>query len=369
MRKSYPRYLPLILIILYLLLFVAACKKDKTTPAPAPITNYAKLGLFEYMSGGSKRVFVQLTKIGTVGINYASVFDTGSTGLTIDANGILPASMITSSGIVVPGDSVVVNGITVTSTQSSISFGGAGGSITTEYGNLAYAPITISNGSGSVTTGRIPMFLYYKVQDVTNNVTLAQHSADVFGVGPGNSYASTKIGSPLRYFNLPAGVTNGFRLVKFPSASFSSTGTFVPDLLIVGLTPDDLNSSGFVMHNLTYYSQGGYSPNISATISYTGSGGNIPALILFDTGDPSYTILANNANSSNVSNLPANTTVTLTTNNGFSYQYITTANSNLTQVQKPSYTGDPRSIYSIDFFLSNQYLLDYQNNRIGLKNN
>jgi hypothetical protein len=365
MRKSYTRYLPLSLILLYLLVFVAACKKDK--PIDPPITNYATLGLYELISSTNRRVFIPITKVGTVTTNYASVFDTGSTGMTIDANGILPASMITSNGIVVPGDSVVVNGITVTSQQSTISYGGAGGSVTTEYGNLAYAPVTIGDGNGNITTGRIPIFLYYKVQDVTNNKTLGVHSNDVFGVGPGTSFASNLIGSPISYFKLPAGVTNGFRLGMFPTASFTTTGTNVPGLLVIGLTPTELNSSGFIMHNLNYYSQGGYSPNIPATINYNGS--NISALLLFDTGDPAITFLADNSASSNTVTLPANTTVSLTTSNGFSYQYTTTSNYNLTQVVRPSYSGDPRSIFSIDFFLSNEFLMDYQNHRIGLKNN
>src|SRR3954462_14129866 len=145
MRKSYSLYLPLSFMILYLLVFVAACKKDK--PIDPPITNYATLGLYELISGTNRRVFIPITKVGTVSINYASVFDTGSTGMTIDANGILPASMITSNGIVVPGDSTTVNGITVMAQQSTISYGGAGGSITTEYGNLAYAPVTIGDAN------------------------------------------------------------------------------------------------------------------------------------------------------------------------------------------------------------------------------
>ncbi|MEO8884892.1 MAG: hypothetical protein ABI367_02445 [Mucilaginibacter sp.] len=367
MRKSYPRCLPLSLIILYLLLFVAACKKDKTAPQPPPITNYAKLGLYELISTTNRRVFIPITKIGTVSINYASIFDTGSTGMTIDATNILPASMITSSGIIVPGDSVVYNGITVTSQQSTISYGGAGGSITTEYGNLAYAPVTIGDANGNITTGRIPIFLYYKAQDVTNNKTLIAHSNDVFGVGPGTSFASSAIGSPLSYFTLPTSVTSGFRLGMFQTASFTTGGTYVPGLLVIGLTPDDLNSSGFIMHNLNYYSQGGYSPNIPATINYNGT--DVSALLLFDTGNPSVTFVENEAASANTLTLPANTIVSLTTSSGFTYQYTTTSNYNLTQVLRPSYSGDPRSIFSIDFFLSNEYLMDYQNHRIGLKNN
>ena len=141
----------------------------------------------------------------------------------------------------------------------------------------------------------------------------------------------------------------------------------MPGLLVIGLTPDDLNSSGFIMHNLNYYSQGGYSPDLPATISYNGT--NVSALLLFDTGNPSVTFLANDAPGANISTLPVNTTVSLTTGSGFTYQYTTTSNYNLTQVLRPSYSGDPRSIFSIDFFLSNEYLIDYQNHRIGLKNN
>ena len=55
-------------------------------------------------------------------MNYFTVFDTGSAGFTIDATGILPASMITNSGIQIAGDSVTVNGITVTATGLALYF-------------------------------------------------------------------------------------------------------------------------------------------------------------------------------------------------------------------------------------------------------
>lgn len=364
MAKANPRFIALFIITINLLVFAAACKKDKK-PEPA-ITNLATLGLYEYMSGNARRVFIPITKVGDVNVNYASVFDTGSTGMTIDANGVLPASMITSSGIVVPGDSVVVNGITVTSQQATMAYGGGGSSETREYGNLGYAAVTLGDANGKLTTSRIPIFIYYKVVDITNNVTLPQHSNDVFGVGPGFSYASNKIGSPLSYFALPANVTNGFKLAKFVTSSFSTTGTYVPGLLTIGLTPTDLNS-GFIMHNLSFSSVGGYSPNIPATINYNGT--NVAALLLFDTGDPNITYLSDNSATANVTTLPANTQVSVTTNSGFTYQYTTNTTTNLTQVLRPAYTGDPRSIYSIGFFIDNQYLMDYQNHRIGLKNN
>lgn len=357
------------LIIVCCTVTVISCKKDKQPSEPV-ITNFATLGLYQKssdISGTNYKRIIMPVKVGTTTTLYGTIFDTGSTGLTIDANGLIPANMITNSGIVFAGDSTLVNGITITSTQAVIAFGGGASSETREYGHLAYANVSMGDSNGSVSVTRMPIFLYYRIHDVTNNTDLPAHSADVFGVGPGESYASNKIGSPLRYFKLPTGVTNGFKLALL-STPFTSTLTYVPALLTIGLTPTDLNSSGFIMHNLDFYSVGGYSPNIRASITYNNKTVS-NAFLLFDTGDPAITYLSDPTASANVTTLPANTPVSLTTNNGFSYQYTTATNSNLTQVIKTSYSQDIRSIFSIDFFVKNQYLLDYQNHRIGLKNN
>ncbi len=345
---------------------ITSCKKDSQPPEPV-ITNYATLGLYQrsIVDNGItyKRVFIY-AKVGTTNILYPTIFDTGSTGLTIDADGLLPADRITSNGIIVAGDSEVINGITVTNQKAVIAFGGGASGETREYGHLAYANVTISDNVGNVSVTQMPIFLYYRIQDVATGTNYPAHSADVFGVGPGYSYANNKIASPLSYFKLPTGVTNGFKLALF-STPFTSTLTRVPGLLTIGLTPTDLNSSsGFIMHNLDEYSVGGHSPNIRASITYNNKTVN-NAFLLFDTGDPAITYLAD-PTASGTTTLPAGTAVSLTTNNGFNYQYTTGTSSNLTQVVN---TSDPRSIFSLDFFVKNEYLLDYQNNRIGLKNN
>jgi hypothetical protein len=369
MEKNYPKYFPVITIGL-LFLLVASCKKNNTDPAPtvADPVNYAKLGLYEQISGTTRRVFIAVSQVGTQSFStpYGLVFDTGSTGMTMDANGLLPASMITSSGLVITGDSVNVNGITVTTQQTTISYGGVDGQIT-EYGNLAYAPVTIGDANGNITTPRIPIFIYYKIMNTTTNTQLPTHSADIFGVGPGVSVTSRSIASPLSYFKLPANVANGFRLAVLNTSSFNTTATYVPNLLYIGLTPKDLNSSNFIMHPLSYSSISGYSPNIASTITYGGI--SYPGTVLFDTGTPSISILANPTATPNMATLPANTTVSVTTGQGFSYQYTTTSNYNLTEVENPSFSHDSRTIFSIDFFLNNEYLLDYTNHRLGLKNN
>ncbi|WP_413668678.1 hypothetical protein ACEN9X_01250 [Mucilaginibacter sp. Mucisp86] len=340
-----------------------ACKKEKTTPQTQ--INPVTLGLYEYANGVNKRIFLPITQVGTKAVTYYTVFDTGSSGMTLDATDILPASMITSSGIQVTGDSVVVNGITVTSTKGTISFGDQLSS-TKEYGNLAYANITIGDAQGNLALKRVPFFLYYKIIDETG-AKLPAHASDVFGVGPGNSYVTSLIQSPLRAFDTGNNLTSGFKLATLNKSMFSTSGTYVTNLLTIGLSNSDLSSSGFIMHPLSYSSSGGYSPNIPATIAYNGN--TISGQILFDTGTPSTTVIEDRLATTSVGDLPANSTVTITTNKGFVYTYTTSSTGNLTEVQNPNNTGDYRTIFSLDFFLSNEYLTDYSNHQIGLKNN
>jgi hypothetical protein len=371
MGKIYSVYLKISAAGLLLITLLASCSKEHSTPAPTPtssVTPIATLGLYEEDSSIYKRVYIPISQVGTQNdTTYYSVFDTGSSGMTIDATGLIPKAMITSTGITVAGDSVTVNGITITNQTAVVSYGNAQSELS-EYGNLAYAPVTIGDQNGHITTSRIPIFLYYKIVDVTTNQRQPAHSNDVFGVGPGVSFANSAIASPLSYFKTTNGVLSGFRLERFSNAGFSTNGTYVSNLLTIGLVPNDVNpATGFIMHPLTFFSQGGYSPDISATVTYNGT--SVTATVLFDTGTPAISTIENNAAASNSSSLPANTTITLTTTNGFKYTYVTAGADNITQVAKPSYTGDPRTIFSIDFFSDNEFLMDYTGHEIGLKNN
>ncbi|MFA6084088.1 hypothetical protein [Mucilaginibacter sp.] len=344
---------------------ITSCKKEGTNTNTS-VKNLATLGLYQYSSGTSKRLFIPITKVGTQTVNYYTVFDTGSSGLTLDATGIIPASMITSNGIQVNGDSVNVNGITITSKELVMSFGDAT-NLTKEYGNLAYATFTIGDANGNIGTKRIPFFLYYKIMNEVTNTKLPAHSADVMGVGPGTSYASTLIASPLSYFDVGANLTKGFRLATLNASSFTSAGNYVAGLLSIGLTPvDKATSTGFIMHPLTYSTSAGYSPNIPATITYNGT--TTSAQVLFDTGNPSQTIIENTKETNAIGNLPPNSTVKVVTNMGFTYTYTTTSTSYLTTIQNPNNTNDYRTIFSLDFFIDNEYLTDYTNHEIGLKN-
>jgi hypothetical protein len=375
MKKRYSTHsLTVLLGLLCLAIFIASCGKKASTPDPvAPAVPIAQIGLYEYQSGLNKRIFIPISAIGTQNtttnpteLPEYGVFDTGSTGLTMDATGLIPASMITSTGITVTGDSVVVNGITITKETATVKFGDAITN-TTEYGNIAYTSITLGEkGSTQVTIPRVPFFLYYKVVDQSGTVFSA-HSADVFGVGSGVSYASSKIASPLSYLTSTTGATSGFKLSILPTTGFNSNGTLIPNILTIGLIPADLSGSGFVLHPLTYFAVGGYSDNIPATITYNGTVVS-SAQILFDTGTPSISVIED-PKATGIGALPVNSIVSVTTNKGFTFQYTVGSAGNLTSIQNPNNTQDYRSVFSLDFFINNEYLVDYKNHQIGLKNN
>jgi hypothetical protein len=341
-----------------------SCSKDKIVVKPTVTNNQVTLGLYQYGADSGRRVFIPITKVGTQSVNYLSVFDTGSAGMTLDAHDIVPASMITGSGFNFTGDSVVVNGITITSQQSVVSYGNNTGS-TKEYGNLAYAPVTIGDQNGNTTAKRVPIFLYYKVVSSGKTVTVT-HTLDVFGVEPGTSAANTAINSPLNYFNNNSVVTDGFRLAALQSNKFGIQPAYVAGLLTIGLTSSDLTSSGFIMHPFST-TNGVVSANIPATITYNGQ--SVSTNVLFDTGTPFISTIENKFAVNATGQLPENTIVTITTNMGFTYTYTTNSTTNLTAVENPYVTGDYRTIFGIDFFTGNEYLTDYSSQQIGLKNN
>ncbi|WP_158996019.1 hypothetical protein [Mucilaginibacter sp. L196] len=376
-NKYLPKYLPLMCVLL--ITVVVSCKKDKATNKTNTITTSTatSIGLFEYKDSVDAndvyyRILIPITKVGTQSVNYDDVFDTGSAGLTLDASGIIPDSLYTSKGFKITGDSLVVNGVTITTTTSVMEYGDALSS-TNVYGNVAYTSITIGDPStGNITIKRVPFFLYYKVLDITGKDSVQEtvrHGADIFGVSPEYSYASTLIQSPLSYYTPGTGLTNGFKLSKLIQADFTNAGVFEQNILTLGLTNADLNSSGFIMHNYSssYTAQDGYSPDIPGTITYNGN--TISANFLFDTGTPQISIIEDPKATQSIGILPANSVITLKTQDGFTYTYTTAKSTNVTEVQNPKNTNDYRTIFSLEFFTTNEFLTNYTGHQIGLKNN
>jgi hypothetical protein len=360
--------LSFILVSLSLLALVS-CKKDskKSTPTVATPT---KLGLYAYSSSIYKELGIVISKVGTQNLDSLLVFDTGSGGMVIDATNILPASMISSSGFVFTGDSTVVDGITLTNQKDSIEYGDNAATTSKVYGNLAYASVTIGDENGSIVIKRLPFFLYYKAVDSQNNV-LPAHEFDVFGVSSeydiqfaNNAY----ITSPFSYFDPGTGLTKGFKMSAIGTSDYSYLGTYV-NALTLGLTSDDLSgSSGFTLATLSFYQGDGYAPIIPGTVTYNNK--SFASYVLFDTGTEPYSYLEDPTYAGKGTDLlAANSSISVSTTSGFNYSYTTSATENLTNVENPGSTGGDVTIFGLEFFLNNEYMLDFTDHKLGLKNN
>jgi len=370
MKKEYTS--KSLLIIAASLLIIASCKKDNKSTTPATATP-VKLGMYEVDSSIYKLLYMEVSTVGTQTLSTqfnTLIFDTGSGGLVIDANGILPASMITSTGFNFTGDSTIVDGITITNQEATVEYGDDDASVTKVYGNLAYANVTIGDpGTGTVSITRLPFFMYYKGVDAKGNL-LPAHYFDVLGVSPGYDVTfenNAYITSPFSYFTPGTGLTKGIKMAELGTSNFSLEGNFVPSVVSVGLTADDLSStSGFVMSTLTFNSADGYYPYIPATATYNNKTANIE--VIFDTGTEPYSYIEDKTAGA-LTLLPANSTVAIATTSGFNYTYTTTATNNLTYIENPTTSGADISILSLEFFLTNEYMLDYTDHKLGVKLN
>jgi hypothetical protein len=357
-----------------LLLVIASCKKDNNNNnknVTPPVATPTQIGLYEADSGQYRELQIAVSQIGNQTIDDGLVFDTGSGGMVFDAQGIIPPAMITSSGFVFPNsvDSVVVNGITITNQTSTLQYGADSSTLTTVYGNLAYAPVVIGDQGTTVTIKRLPFCIYYKATQA-DGTALPAHYFDTFGVNSEYIYFSGNsfITSPFSYYTYGNGLTQGFKMAQLNNSNFSEEGNFVPGAVTLGLTASDLSSSsGFNMNTVNFYQGDGYVPAFTSTIKYNTN--TVSTYSLFDTGTSGYSYIEDPAATSDISQLPLNSTVSLSLPGGFSYSYSVDPIQNLTYIENPNKTGGEITIFSIDFFLNNEYLQNFSNQKIGLKNN
>jgi hypothetical protein len=372
MKKIYTIKNLLVISVSLLVLIIASCKKDPVVNKGIPQVTVAtptKLGLYEADSGIYKELITVISKIGTQTVNYNLIFDTGSGGMVVDATGILPASMIASTGFNFTGDSTVVNGITITSQTSSVKYGADANTFDTVYGNLAYAPVTVGDQNGNIVVKRLPFLLYYKAQSSAGKVYPA-HDFDTFGVSEEYdiSFPNGKfITSPLSYFDPGVGLKRGFKMARLDLTNFSHTGSYVPSALTLGLTSADLSSAGFVTSQLSFNNNFGYSPIIPASITYNTK--TFQTNVLFDTGTEPYSYLEDPTYSGAMTLLPQSTPVAISTTSGFNFPYNTSATDNLTYVQNATKAGTSVSIIGLSFFFNNEYSLNFTDHKLGIKNN
>jgi hypothetical protein len=140
----------------------------------------------------------------------------------------------------------------------------------------------------------------------------------------------------------------------------------VAKLISLGLTASDVSSSsGYNQNQANFYQGDGYVPIFPTTVNYGGT--KTSTYALFDTGTSGYNYVEDDNAAADIIQLPTGTSVSLTTQAGFTYSFTTGTSEFLTYVENPNLTGGDFSIFGIDFFINNAYMQNFENNQVGLK--
>lgn len=364
------------LSVLFVISSITSCKKNGSSSSSPTVASPVKLGLYLVKGKGSDfpnytyyEQDINVTGIGNETVNYQMIFDTGSGGLVMDAANIIPASMISSTGFVFTGDTTVVNGITITKQTATLKYGSSDATADKVYGNLAYAQVTIGDQNSNLVVKRLPFLLYYKAVN-SSNVAYSAHFFDIFGsaeIYDQNFTGNVNLTSPFSFCTAGNGLTKGFKMTPLDSSQYSNSGNYVPGAISFGLTSSDLSSGGFSMNQLNFNSTNGYLPYLTSVINYSSS--SFSSHVLFDSGTNYCSYLGDPNYTGTFASLTPNTQVSVSTALGFNYTFTETASSNLSFVENPGLNNASISIMGIEYFFKNEYLLDLENHRLGLKNN
>ena len=375
------------------------------TSGTAPPVNGATaqptvLNLYPNQSSNSAPLLtVMVTSVGTVPVSMPLAFDTGSAGVTLYAESIFPASMVTTSGFIFPAGqtSITYNGITVINLQGTRSYGTV--NQTVEHGNLGFAELTFGDAHGAVTTQLMPIFLFYSIDDVTGHgfappswqgwfgVASTDGTIDVagaaeptggFGACTQQSGTSCYVVSAMKYLQYGAPLNAGFMLSPAPiqACDITTPGSCSPvPMLTVGLNPE--LESGFSTTTLTCPPSGYIGPPVIAgypvcqkniagiTIAASGASvGTFAGDANFDTGT-AYLYFSTPTGSSFPDAIQTGSTVTVTMPSGFKYTYTTAGTGTAMTVVDAGANGN--SIIGIQYFTTNSFLIDFTSSIEGWK--
>jgi hypothetical protein len=389
---------PFILTITFLL---ASCgSPSPTSPTNSgPIEEPTKINLFPVGYAVDPRIFVMVTNLGTLPVQLPLAFDTGSSGITINALELFPSDIVTQYGFNFGGGEsyIVYDGITITPVQGTRSYGGAGGR--TEIGNLGFTQVTFGDERGILTTSVMPVFLYYSV--IWNSTGLPadpQPQQGWFGVNsapdliivpgstePAGGYPtcsmdttiSCRVVSVFKYLSYGEGINAGFMLspVGLQDCDISVANSCTPQpILTVGLNStleDGFSTLPLICPPTNYVGSAdinGYPvcnaniPGATVTISGSASGTLSNETVLFDTGNPAVT-LHEPANLSLPSPLPIGAEVRVELTSGFSYTYEAGVSGITSTAVSPSLSTG----IGISFFTEHFFFIDFTNNLEGWK--
>jgi hypothetical protein len=378
-------------VVLFCLVGITAvfvgCHSDQDTSPIATVSAPLAMNLYavDGTSNNPARLFIFVTAVGSQNVQMPLAFDTGSSGITLNALAIFPSSIVTSNGFNFGGGESLIsyNGITVTPLQGTRTYGGSTGR--TEIGNLGFANVVFGGSSGLVTTQTMPVFFYYAIEsNETPPQPLTPQTQDGwFGVNAmpdlvklgGNTVnapectqdvtGSCWVASIFTYLKYASGIDAGFSLnpLRVQACDITSPGDCSPvAALTIGLTSSSAtdfntamlpcplpNYSGPATIN-GYSACEAYVPG--TTVSLTGSPNEtFTQSVIFDTGTPDMVL-----NIPNGKSLPTSVdSFKIATPSGFTYSTTNGPDVDAVRVQQSS----QGSVIGLGYFETNFLLINF----------
>jgi hypothetical protein len=393
-----------------LALCLAACGSSNSSSPPSEVVTSSTINqptvinLYPHESAGGTDplITVMVSSVGNVPVSMPLGFDTGSSGVTLYAQSIFPASMVNDSGFVFPAGetSLSYNGITVTNVQGTRTYGNE--STLVETGNLGFATVTFGDSAGQITTQVMPVFFFYSlsytsadigsgyfppmwqgwfgVAGTRQPINVAGSVAPAGGFGGCTQQTTTTclMVSPLKFIDYGNQVNAGFSLSPSPTlpiCDISTSGSCAPQpLLTVGLNSQ--TESGFNTTPMTCPPEGYTGPadiagypvcdkgidNTTVTASGASTGSYMNSAI-FDTGTPDMHFSTPTGSSFPAIVLPG-TTITITTPSGFDFSY-TAGTGTTNTVVAPG--GGGNTIIGVEYFMAHSFMIDFTSSIEGWK--
>jgi hypothetical protein len=325
--------------------------------AEAPLVPLIKL---EYPGNppNIRMLYMRVLALGDHAVDVPLLFDTGSAGVTIACETVLPAQYCSADGIKIKKN-LDLDGLTVT-TQRIVSQYGT----YDEYGNLAFARIRFGSEASSVTTSEtVPLLIRYKqVRRATGEVVGGPlWPKGIFGVSPIGAQAGGLLHSPIEAIDVPPDLHRGYRLSPIGAAWSICTNEQrnCPEVAALSLGVDEAARNSFTLAKLGKVKSDHYAPFVEACVRWGDHKVCRPAI--YDTGNSTIAI-AGKAPAGSGPSLPIGTDVSVTGPGGDAWHFAT-------QYQ-PEVEFVPHMdthLIGIRYFETNSLLVDLDTQEIGIR--
>lgn len=305
-----------------------------------------------------RMLYVRVLALGNRRVDVPLLFDTGSAGITIACESVLPTHYCSTDGIKIKKN-LELDGLTVTTRRIVSQYG-----TYDEYGNLAFARIRFGSEASSVTSSEaVPLLIRYKkVRRATGEVVGGPlWPKGIFGVSPVGAQADGFLRSPIEAIDVPPGWHRGYRLSPIGAAWRACTNEQrnCPEVAALYLGVDEAARKSFALAKLGKVKSQHYLPFVEACVAWLDQ--TVCRPTIYDTGN-STIMIAGEPPAGAGPSLAVGTDVSVTGPDARAWRFTT--------LYQPEVEFAPHMdihLIGIRYFETNSLLVDVDAQEIGIR--